>query len=60
MEEARRLVRQAMSAWGLGEQSETAALLISELVTNAITSVTTLADGKAKAPADTAVWFTTA
>ncbi|MFE9672942.1 ATP-binding protein [Streptomyces sp. NPDC006259] len=37
MEEARRLVRQAMSAWGLGEQSETAALLISELVTNAIT-----------------------
>lgn len=37
VEEARRLVRQAMSAWGLGEHSETAALLISELVTNAIT-----------------------
>lgn len=37
VEEARRLVRQAMSVWGLGEQSETAALLISELVTNAIT-----------------------
>lgn len=37
VEDARRLVRQAMSVWGLGEQSETAALLISELVTNAIT-----------------------
>ncbi|MDQ0931465.1 ATP-binding protein [Streptomyces turgidiscabies] len=37
VEEARRLVRQAMSAWGLGEYSDTAALLISELVTNAIT-----------------------
>lgn len=37
VEEARRLVRQAMSAWGLGEHSDTAALLISELVTNAIT-----------------------
>ena len=37
VEEARRLVCQAMSAWGLGEYSDTAALLISELVTNAIT-----------------------
>jgi serine/threonine-protein kinase RsbW len=37
VEEARRLVRQAVCAWGFEGQSETAALLISELVTNAIT-----------------------
>ncbi|MFK0160715.1 ATP-binding protein [Streptomyces sp. NPDC090493] len=36
VEEARRLARQAMCAWGLDEHAETAALLISELVTNAI------------------------
>ncbi|MGW2421419.1 ATP-binding protein [Streptomyces sp. NPDC001709] len=36
-EEARRLTRQAMTLWRLAGQAETAALLISELVTNAIT-----------------------
>lgn len=35
-EEARRLTRQAMALWGLEEQAETAELLISELVSNAI------------------------
>jgi anti-sigma regulatory factor (Ser/Thr protein kinase) len=37
VEEVRRLARQAMCTWGLGDQAETAALLISELFTNAIT-----------------------
>ncbi|MFF7145732.1 ATP-binding protein [Streptomyces sp. SID2888] len=37
VEDVRRLARQAMCAWGLSEQAETAALLISELLTNAIT-----------------------
>ncbi|MEU6332770.1 ATP-binding protein [Streptomyces sp. NPDC047049] len=37
VEEARRLARQAMHLWGFGPQAETAALLISELATNAIT-----------------------
>jgi anti-sigma regulatory factor (Ser/Thr protein kinase) len=37
VEKARQLTRQAMLVWGLANQAETAALLISELATNAIT-----------------------
>ncbi|MFC9624599.1 ATP-binding protein [Streptomyces sp. NPDC056930] len=35
-EEARRLARVALCAWGLDDAAETAALLLSELVTNAV------------------------
>ncbi|MGO4757822.1 ATP-binding protein, partial [Streptomyces sp. 2MCAF27] len=34
--EARRLVRQALERWGIAELSDTAELLVSELVTNAV------------------------
>ncbi|GGZ87794.1 ATP-binding protein [Streptomyces bluensis] len=58
VEEARRLTRQAMCLWDLEEQTETAALLISELVTNAITHTASNSIRLIVArPAPTRVWL---